>query len=52
MKPGGHNFHPSRISNRQKQLRKREYDKFKEKDKKPELKVIDINKQDWSVDDK
>lgn len=50
MKAGGHNFHPSRISNQQKMLRQRDYEAFKKKKRKSEIKPIDLNKQNWSVD--
>lgn len=49
MKSGGHNFHPSRISNRAKAERKRAYDAFIEKKRKPPLKPLDTSKGDWSL---
>lgn len=49
MKAAGHNFHPSRISNRAKAERKRAYDKLHAKKPKPPLKPLDLKKNDWSV---
>lgn len=48
MKAGGHNFHPSRISNQAKMERKRAFDKLNEKRKKKSIKPIDLTKSDWS----
>lgn len=47
MKHGGHNYHPSRISNQAKMEHKRAYDKLVEKKKKLPLKLIDVSKSDW-----
>ena len=49
MKSGGHNFHPSRISNRAKAQRKRDYDALVKKRPKPPLEPIDIKGSDWSL---
>ena len=48
-KAGGHNFHPSRISNRAKMEKKRAYDALVKKKSKPPLKPLDLKKNDWSV---
>lgn len=49
MKPGGHNFHPSRTSGIQKQLRARDWNEQHKKKRKPKLKPIDLSKGDWSI---
>lgn len=49
MKSGGHNFHPSRISNRSKAATKRAYDALVEKKPKPTLEPLDLKRNDWSV---
>jgi hypothetical protein len=48
MKSGGHNFHPSRISNRAKAEMKRTHDALAKKKVAPPLKPIDLKKNDWS----
>lgn len=49
MKAGGHNFHPSRISNRAKMERKRAYDAMQKRKDKAALKPLDTKKNDWST---
>lgn len=46
MKKGGHNFHPSRVSERAKLEMKRGYDKLQKK-KKDNFIPLDMTKQDW-----
>lgn len=46
MKTGGHNFHPSRVSERAKLEKKRAYDKLQAaKKKKDNFKALDLSKQ-------
>lgn len=49
MKKGGHNFHPSRTSGIQKQIRARDADALKAKKKKKLNKPLDLSKGDWSL---
>jgi len=49
MKKGGHNFHPSRTSGMQKQMRARDYNEFKAKKKKKKIEALDLSKPDWSI---
>jgi hypothetical protein len=49
MKKGGHNFHPSRTSGIQKQLRARDFDKLKKKKDKKLNKPLDLSKPNWSI---
>lgn len=46
---GGHNFHPSRISNRAKMERKRAFDALAKKRNAPPIKPLDLSKGDWSL---
>ena len=48
-KHGGHNWHPSRISNRAKMERKRAYDELVKKKRRPPLEPLDRKKNDWSI---
>lgn len=49
MKIKGSNFHPARISNRQKLLRAREVNKMLEGKKKVSLNEIKLDKSNWSI---
>lgn len=46
---GGHNFHPSRTSGMQKQMRAREMNNLNQHLTKPKLQPLDLTKGDWST---
>ena len=49
MKQGGHNYHPSRVSQRAKMEKKRAYDALQKKKPKPPIEPIDLKNPDWSL---